>query len=414
MSKAEQLIPNQKVYGTVASGATLREALSALKRGMVVVLDSDRSIVGVATQGDFAKAADNGLELDAPVASIMNDTPFCLSYDDQRVLDGSIWDDETMRAKVNIPLKDGSGKYTGVLNYLEDASKRLAMARQAKPILNDDDLDFLFVSGMPKSGTTWVANIFRGHPEVALTKTEGHLMTVCYNAFKQCQQDFNEYPVSSFFMTDAIRNEALRTASINMLHELAAKGVRVVGEKTPQVAFNLTRLASVFPEAKVVHIVRDGRDVVVSHWFNELRNLKESDPSFDMEANMQPIPDEFVESSITHWRDGNLAFLKDKSLFGSDQVYTVRYEDLHVDAPGLTREMLSFIGVSSDDEAVAQCVENGSFKKQAGGRKRGQEDVGNFYRKGIVGDHVNYLTKNQLQTIDELAGATLRQLGYTA
>ena len=46
---------------------------------------------------------------------------------------------------------------------------------------------------------------------------------------------------------------------------------RVVGEKTPNNLLHLTQLDAVFPRAKFVQVIRDGRDCAVSAWFHNQR-----------------------------------------------------------------------------------------------------------------------------------------------
>ena len=47
--------------------------------------------------------------------------------------------------------------------------------------------------------------------------------------------------------------------------ELLKSGKRIVGDKSPLLTPDTIReISAIYPEAKVIHIIRDGRDVAVS------------------------------------------------------------------------------------------------------------------------------------------------------
>ena len=64
-----------------------------------------------------------------------------------------------------------------------------------------------------------------------------------------------------------------------------------------------------------LHIIRDGRDVVVSHWFNELQNLALEDEHFQLNSKHSEITDEFVETSISTWVDNIITLKRDITFF---------------------------------------------------------------------------------------------------
>jgi hypothetical protein len=90
----------------------------------------------------------------------------------------------------------------------------------------------------------------------------------------------------------------------------------------------------------------------------------------------------------------------------------LRYEDLLADTPGQARRLLEFIGADAGDEIVGRCVAASSFEAMSGGRRRGEEDVTSFVRKGEAGDWCRWLTDEQAARFDESAGEMLEMLGY--
>lgn len=55
-----------------------------------------------------------------------------------------------------------------------------------------------------------------------------------------------------------------------------------------------------------------------------------------------------------------------------------------------------------------------SFERLAGGRKRGEEDQGSHYRRGVAGDWRNHLTPRHLAAFRERFGDLTERLGYGA
>ena len=57
-------------------------------------------------------------------------------------------------------------------------------------------------------------------------------------------------------------------------------------------------------------------------------------------------------------------------------------------------------------------IELKSFKRMSGGRKKGQENVKNHFRKGVPGDWRNHLTQAQIEVFKEKYNPVLLKLGY--
>jgi len=60
-----------------------------------------------------------------------------------------------------------------------------------------------------------------------------------------------------------------------------------------------------------------------------------------------------------------------------------------------------FLGIYRNNKGLRQTIIRNNFRS-ASGRKNGEEVSFAFRRKGIVGDHVNYINKKNLEYIDEL------------
>lgn len=179
--------------------------------------------------------------------------------------------------------------------------------------------------------------------------------------------------------------------------------LKVVGEKDPTHIENLPVMKALYPDAKIIHIIRDGRAVVVSAWHN---NLKNNTPGVK-EAGF----DKFMNEAARQWGLIIQRAIKDAPILG-DRYLEVRYEDLVRDAfPHLMR-ILRHLGVDCSEEIVRACINASSFENLSEGRSQGQEDSKSFFRKGIADDWKTQMTPAQIQRFDARSGGMLGELGY--
>ncbi len=108
----------------------------------------------------------------------------------------------------------------------------------------------------------------------------------------------------------------------------------VYGVKTPNLIFDLKTIYKLYPTSKIIHVVRDGRDVYAS--YNELYT-----------SLARPFGPNTIVSASMYWTVGllHVAFFKKRN---PEAILEIRYEDL-ADNPNHTlSRVLSFIGVGDD------------------------------------------------------------------
>lgn len=269
-----------------------------------------------------------------------------------------------------------------------------------------------FIVGCQKSGTTWVQKLLDGHPQLRC-HGEAYFAAVFGPLLKQVQQAHNGKQKAGALgeITDQTVLELFRTGVgltfARWLEECEEpERIEAIGEKTPEHALCMPALGAAFPEAKFIHVVRDGRDVCVSGWFHNLRAGGEQFRQKFPEINT------YIRYTVNHhW----LPYIQQARAFGQQhpqRYLEVRYEDLHTDPEDRIAQMLRFLEVEGDPAALAACAEAGAFTSLAGGREPGQEDRGSFYRKGVVGDWREHFDASSIATFEQHGGAMLRELGY--
>src|SRR4051794_22341680 len=173
---------------------------------------------------------------------------------------------------------------------------------------------------------------------------------------------------------------------------------RFLVEKTPWHLRAHSVLAELFPRARFVHVVRDGRDAAVS-----LRAAAQSwNPGWGESTEGRSIRDAAVSWRVA-MHDGWAA----RDALG-DRYLEVRYESLHADPQGAIRRLYGFCGIPYDDGLVDEVWRATDFASNfAGGEDR-------FRRAGRTGDWKTRLSWPQRLNFARQAGPELVACGYAS
>jgi hypothetical protein len=298
----------------------------------------------------------------------------------------------------------------------------------------------VFTICAPRSGTTWLVRALNAHPDLYATElrafgdyadlihdhgatqprlritldryVDALLKSHSWELFGPSRPEILDRLVGSFYTT--IANDAL-----------AQTGKRVFVDKiTPYLGTSdrvATSIARLFPDATVIMLLRDGRDVAVSgvmHWLT--RRLSGTDLSDHQRQRQQfflqhagAAPDRFftdaeIEEWARQWRepiDAVTTHLREKAL-------VVRYEDMSRDLATELRRICERLGIDTSPRAIERCVAESTFELMSGGRRRGEDLPGAHVRKGVVGDWQGYFTAADAAAFDRIAGRTLIEQGY--
>ncbi len=328
-----------------------------------------------------------------------------------------------------------------------DASPRPVLD-QHRPIL-DRPVRFFFVTGARRSGTSLLTAMLNTHPE-AYCCNEGWLVNGLGSG-AECWIDPERFGAWSSLggaehgwlrnipVSDA-RMIAARGAVEALMREAAAREpwknparVRVIGDKSVEhYCHGAETLWRMFPEAKYIHMLRDGRDVVVSEMFLRFRHddfeafgagadqaRRAKDAWFGgnaggraagAAANEPLFNEESLAVLASSWASAVRSARQASGLFG-DRYSEVRYEDLLRGASPLAG-VLDFLGVAGDDAQAGACAAEARFERHSGGRKPGEEDPSSDLRMGVVGDWTRFFTDRDREVFIEAAGEVLLELGY--
>jgi hypothetical protein len=149
---------------------------------------------------------------------------------------------------------------------------------------------FVFLVGCARSGTTVLERIVNAHPQIALTPEmhwitdyfrhgrwlgpEGRVTPEQLASMMQNQKRFDQFQFTPEEFEGLLGSETT-LSYVTFLNRLFAlygqkKGKPLIGNKTPAYVRRIATLHGLWPEAKFIHIIRDGRDVCLSvlNWYH--------------------------------------------------------------------------------------------------------------------------------------------------
>lgn len=291
-------------------------------------------------------------------------------------------------------------------------------------------IPFHFVLSAPRSGSTWLAKALNVHPEIFATEHRlfGDFCEIWPNndGSKSPRITFDAYAkaVGVHYLFEELgvsRPEfldAFQKSYINFLSAFASRrtGKRVLVDKvTPYLGTCQTVLDQInrlLPESQVIHLIRDGRDVLTSGTFDWLQREDPDSPRYQyLIAKSSDTPpsrffdDRVIDQWAEHWREV-CATAESASL-----ATTVKYEAMKQDHAGQLRKLFQILGVSESEDVAQACAEATTFEK-ATGRAAGDQRKTDKARKGISGDWKNYFTQRDGIRFREIAGQQLINYGY--
>lgn len=205
-----------------------------------------------------------------------------------------------------------------------------------------------FIVGAPRSGTTLLRMMLDAHPAIAIPPETGFLLTLLEQspAPRMTWKDFFTF-ITQFetWIDFHLSHEAFA----DRLHRLdpfsLSDGLRCFyqlyaerfakprwGDKTPNYGLRLREIGALLPEARFLHLIRDGRDVAAS-----LRDLWFS-PSRDFDALARDWS----------WRVQTIRSQGAHSPFYLE----VRYEELLTETEAVLRRICAFLQLDFSDQML--------------------------------------------------------------
>ncbi len=275
-----------------------------------------------------------------------------------------------------------------------------------EPVAGRAEDPFIFVLGHERSGTTMLRAMLDSHPDLAVPPEAHSVVHLLGHQVRPLDLDeiltafahdkyFADWQLApadlEFLRTDPrVRTRADAIAGLYAAYARAHDKPRVA-DKTPSHLAEMQLLAERFPNAKFLHIVRDGRDVAASM-----------------------VTMNFGSSEFAHaariWR---LRIVRAHELgrsLGPDRYCEIHYEDLVADPVATLQAACAFLDLPYDD-AMLRYHERAEELLDGVRHTHHIQGIRRPPTRGLRDWHVD-VSPHDLAVFDEIAGEALDVLGY--
>jgi hypothetical protein len=276
---------------------------------------------------------------------------------------------------------------------------------------------YVFFVGCPRSGTTLLRRIADAHPELAVIR-ELHWLPRWWEQRVGVEPDgtvtnelaqrllanrrFARLEIGADGVGELVYNGRPKHYArfVTELFDLhgRAKQKRLVGEKTPKYVRHLPTLHELWPQAKIVHLIRDGRDVALSllDWSKAKRNVGRF-PTWNEDS---------VMTAAFFW-EWNVRLGQEAACrIPPEGYYELRYEALVGDSEHECRQLCDFLALSYDP-SMLRFHEGRTTSKPGLSPKKAWQPVTAGLR-----DWRQQMMPGDIARFEAAAGGLLDELGY--
>ena len=283
----------------------------------------------------------------------------------------------------------------------------------AKETTDDRGRDpYLFILGCARSGTTLLRRIVDAHPEIAITP-EMHWITRHFKSRNGSvvpelvseltgHKRFAQFEIPREEFEGLLGSgEALPYPTfLNRVFDLYGKikNKPLVGNKTSGYVRRIPTFHALWPEARFVHIVRDGRDVCLS-----VLNWKKAERTAGRYASWEEDP---VSTTALWWERKVRRAREDGAALGPGLYHEMLYEELVDDPERECKRLCEFLGVPYDDAMIR--FHEGRERVEPG---RGAKSAWLRVTSGLR-DWRTQMCTGDVERFEAAAGDLLEELGY--
>lgn len=289
-----------------------------------------------------------------------------------------------------------------------------------------------FIFGHARSGTTLLARLIRLHPDVHCN-WQAHFFTrpplLSGLLAEQRFEDWLNRRSNRWNRGRDLSPVALRAMSDYILERDAAReGKTIVGDKSPNVILGgqaVEELVCLYPDAFLIYIVRDGRDALISHRFQNFIDgpqfLKRADLRIRDDFAHDPAPylagkrSLYTPAALKRMAHSWVDNVTDTHALGrqlfADRYYALRYEDLLArpfEMVARIWRMLDAEPSTMEEKVLAEMQSN----PDADWQQEKAPELAQALEKGKTGSWREFFTQSDKTVVKQIAGQTLIDWGY--
>jgi LPS sulfotransferase NodH len=238
--------------------------------------------------------------------------------------------------------------------------------QRSRPTRGSSLNPYFFIVGAPRSGTRLLGRLTGAHPDIGVihearfvpgwfrhrrgVTPEGFVTPELVERLARFER-FEHLAVERAQLEQLVAGseELPYSAFVTRLFDLHGKalGKRLVGDKSPRYVRNLPTLHELWPEARFVHLIRDGRDVALS-----VLSWKKVVERGELVANL-PTWEEDRTTTVALWWERLVRLgREDGAPLGPGLYRELRYDALVADPASVCEGLCAFLGVPYDEAMV--------------------------------------------------------------
>lgn len=321
---------------------------------------------------------------------------------------------------------------TGMVSLPENIDLQPILEEDLKAIRQVYGRPKFFILGHARSGTTLLARLVRLHPDIHCNwqlqyfSHRGPIPLLCSEHFHNWISHG-----SSRWSSNAQQIPATLRLICDYLMERDAEelGKEIVGDKSPNDngVEALIWLRAIYPDAKVVYIIRDGRDTILSkriqafidqpQWLaREDRRIREaliSNPEPFLNKERSIFSETWLEEAASKWvRDVEECVHEGKGRF-NENFLVVKYEELIDAANDVLSEIWMFLDASRIPKTLKEQI-SAEIGRNPAADWHDQQRFQFLERlpRGVHGAWREVFTNRDIELFEEIAGTELKKWGY--
>lgn len=261
----------------------------------------------------------------------------------------------------------------------------------------------VFIVGATRWGTSWIQQALDAHPEICC-KGDGHFADFLFPTTLKLLDRYNAQVEladrrlrasglpggEAGYTFDDVDFLLSTLMGLTFNRWVGDREVKVIAEKTPEHVLSLELLVRAAPGAKVIHVIRDGRDEAYAGWeFNTQTSQGEFQKKF-------PRFVDFADFFSKNWAR-SVGSARRYGRAHRQTYFQVVCEELDGDAAAFLRRLFRFLGVRDDIDVAMACV------------KAARAAVPRDIPKGTWKKHFD---EESIRVFRRQAGELLKLIGY--
>lgn len=290
-----------------------------------------------------------------------------------------------------------------------------------------------FILGFARSGTTILMRLIGLHPEIHCNY-QAHFFTrpPALKALVD-NPDIARWlcrPNNRWNRGRSLSPLVLRAAADMIMERDAARaGKHIVGDKSPTTILHsqaVRDMHDIYPDAKLIYIIRDGRDVLISE---RVRNFVEDSkfllpedrkivsdlqttPAAFMTGNRSIFTEKFIRRVARNWAADLTEINTEAQRLYGPAYLSLKFEDLLTDPVSIIQKIWAFLGGQNEPQLQQAIMNEIGQNQDEEWQAHRNESLSAFLPKGQTGNWRDRFTRRDKQIFKEVAGDALIQWGY--